>query len=238
MEDLLDRSRSAWAGLAGLDAGFTSGRMTLGVSPDSAICPAGWTGIVVLGDAAIVTTPDQATARRCRALADVPVRDLTDPLVISGAVGVDQVLGPAELAFVDAQRFRPAHADVEMLPAGDPGIGALLDSASPAEAGESGIAEITSAACVLRSRDEVLAVSGYRTWPGDIAHLSVLTHPAHRGRGLAKYVASAAVAGALSDGLLPQWRARVPASIRLAASLGFATLGSQFSVHIDAADSR
>lgn len=232
MADLLDWSRSAWAEMSGLTAGFTAGQVTLGVSPGSRICPPGWTGIVVLGDAAVVTTPDQATARRCRALADVPVRDLTDPLVVSQIVGVEAVLGPAELAFVDSPRFRPATADVEQLPDGDPGIGALLESAGPQEAAESGIADITSAAYVVRSLGVVRAASGYRAWLGRIAHLCVLTHPAYRGRGLAGTVASAAVTAALSGDLLPQWRARVPASIRVAARLGFSRLGSQLSVHI------
>ena len=232
MADLLDWSRSAWAEMSGLPEGFTSGQMTLGASPGSLICPPGWTGIVVLGDAAVVTTPDQATARRCRAFADVPVRDLTDPLVVSQIVGVEAVLGPAEVAFVDSPRCRPAIADVEQLPADDPGIGALLESAGPQDAAESGIAGITSAAYVVRSLGVVLAASGYRAWPGRIAHLCVLTHPAYRDRGLARNVASGAVTAALSRDLLPQWRARAPASIRVAARLGFSRLGSQLSVHV------
>lgn len=206
-----------------------------GRQPRVLICPPGWTGIVVLGDAAVVTTPDQATARRCRAFADVPVRDLTDPLVVSQIVGVEAVLGPAEVAFVDSPRFRPATADVEQLPADDPGIGALLESAGPQDAAESGIAGITSAAYVVRSLGVVLAASGYRAWPGRIAHLCVLTHPAYRDCGLARNVASGAVTAALSRDLLPQWRVRAPASIRVAARLGFSRLGSQLSVHVSSA---
>jgi len=39
-----------------------------------------------------------------------------------------------------------------------------------------------------------------------------------------------ATADALAAGLLPQWRARVPASLRVAAKLGYRTLGRQFIV--------
>lgn len=75
-----------------------------------------------------------------------------------------------------------------------------------------------------------MAAAGYRLWPRRTAHLSVLTAPAARGRGLARTVASAAVAHALAADLLPQWRARPPASRRVAAALGFEELGAQLSL--------
>lgn len=60
----------------------------------------------------------------------------------------------------------------------------------------------------------------------------MLTDPAFRGLGLAKLAGSSATADALARGLLPQWRARVAASIRVAASLGFAGCGSQLSFRL------
>ncbi|WP_437441411.1 GNAT family N-acetyltransferase [Streptomyces aureus] len=54
-----------------------------------------------------------------------------------------------------------------------------------------------------------------------------------RGRRLARHAGSAAVAHALAAGLLPQWRARPPASRRVARSLGFRELGSQLSVRLE-----
>ncbi|MFF4728857.1 GNAT family N-acetyltransferase [Streptomyces mirabilis] len=70
--------------------------------------------------------------------------------------------------------------------------------------------------------------------PGRVgtAHIGVLTAPGARGRGLARVTGSATVAHALAAGLLPQWRARPPASRRVAAVLGFEELGSQLSVEI------
>ncbi|MFB8062391.1 GNAT family N-acetyltransferase [Kitasatospora purpeofusca] len=62
------------------------------------------------------------------------------------------------------------------------------------------------------------------------AQLGVLTAPAWRGRGLARATGSAAVRHAPAQGLLPQWRARRPASRKVAVALGFSELGSQPAV--------
>lgn len=78
----------------------------------------------------------------------------------------------------------------------------------------------------------VVAAAGYRAWPGRAAHVGVLTAPEARGRGLARVTGSAAVAHALAAGLLPQWRARLPASRRVAAALGFEELGFQLSIEL------
>jgi RimJ/RimL family protein N-acetyltransferase len=94
------------------------------------------------------------------------------------------------------------------------------------------MAEITSPALVLRTGPAVLAAAGYRHWPNGVAHLSVLAAEPERGRGLARVVASAAVSQTLDEGLLPQWRARRPASRRVARALGFHGLGWQASIRL------
>ncbi len=66
--------------------------------------------------------------------------------------------------------------------------------------------------------------------------MSVLTAADARGRGLARAVAAAAVADALGNGLLPQWRARPEASLRVARALGFRELGTQLSVRLGGKD--
>jgi RimJ/RimL family protein N-acetyltransferase len=88
----------------------------------------------------------------------------------------------------------------------------------------------------LRYCQRCRPAAGYRGWPGRVAHLSVLTaaRPA-RGRGLATVAASAAVAAALSEEELPQWRARAEASRRVARTLGFRQLGAQASLRLPAA---
>ncbi|MGV9268319.1 GNAT family N-acetyltransferase [Kitasatospora sp. NPDC003701] len=79
---------------------------------------------------------------------------------------------------------------------------------------------------------QAVAAAGCRRRPGRAAHLGVLTVPGRRGRGLARATGSAVVAHALAAGLLPHWRARVPASRRVVAALGFRELGEQFGVEL------
>jgi hypothetical protein len=258
MDDLLNRARVAWVGYAGLDGGFLPGQVHLGVNGGARICPPGWVGMVVLGDAAIVTAPDAPAERKLRrALAGVPIDRLTDPAIVLPATDAAEVLGPANLAFTDAALFRdpalfgdPARAGraagagaaaglgatpmpvARKLPVTDKRIQRLLASVSAEDAAETDLARIGTAIHAVLDGDRAVAAAGYLTWPGGVAHLSVLTDPACRGRGLAKLAGSAATADALASGLLPQWRARVPASIRVAASLGFVSCGSQLSIRL------
>ncbi|GAA3308374.1 hypothetical protein GCM10020295_70240 [Streptomyces cinereospinus] len=104
------------------------------------------------------------------------------------------------------------------------------------DAGEAALDDITSPAFVVREHGQVVAAAGYRAWPRRTAHIGVLTAPEVRGRGLARVTGSAAVAHALAAGLLPQWRARPPASRRVAAALGFEELGSQLGVEMAQCD--
>ncbi|MFE5943978.1 GNAT family N-acetyltransferase [Streptomyces sp. NPDC056480] len=205
------------------------------VSPASALCPPSWAGIVVLGDAAIVTAPTESAALVLRrALASVPVDSLTRPETVRAVLPVSDVLGPASLAYLSSADFRPARPQgaVEHLTSGHPDFQGLLRSAAPEDVAESGMEEITSPAFVVRAGADVVAAAGYRAWPAETAHVCVLTHPRWRGRRLARQTSSAAVAHALAAGLLPQWRARPPASRRVAHSLGFRELGSQLSVRL------
>lgn len=94
--------------------------------------------------------------------------------------------------------------------------------------------EITSPAFAVLEHDQVVAAAGYRDWSRGTAHLSVLTAAAARGRGLARAAASAAVAHAIAEGKLPQWRARPVESRRVACALGFRELGSQVSIRLAA----
>jgi RimJ/RimL family protein N-acetyltransferase len=121
---------------------------------------------------------------------------------------------------------------VERRPASHPELRALEQTAGQADADEAALDEITSPAFVVRARGRIVAAAGYRTWPCGTAHVGVLTAPQERGRGLPRVTGSAAVAHALDAGLLPQWRARLPASRRVADALGFVELGRQLSVEL------
>ncbi|GIF00738.1 GNAT family N-acetyltransferase [Paractinoplanes rishiriensis] len=234
VDDVLRRARELWVRLAGVPVSFGASIPGVAVSPRSALCPPGWAGIVTLGDEAILTAPDDATAAVVRqALAGLPAAAWTDPAVLAGRIPLAEVLGPATLAYCGAAEFRPpADGGFEVLAAADPAMWTLLTAVPVADAEECGLADITSPAFVVRDGDRLTAAAGHRRWPGDTAHVSVLTVPGHRGRGLAKIVGAAAVADALAAGLLPQWRARPADSRRVALALGFRELGTQLSIRI------
>jgi hypothetical protein len=234
-DPLLARARRAWCGLAGVPVAFpATGGAEVVVSAGSLLCPPGWVGIVALGDAAIVTVPAGEVAGVVReALDGLPVAAVTDPDRLRAALPVVDVLGPASLAFLDERDHRPpAPAAVAEIPATHADLAALLASVAADEAEECGLAEIGSPAFVVRSGTRVVAAAGYRRWPGRVAQLGVLTAPQWRGRGLARVVASAAVADSLANRLLPQWRARPEPSRRVARALGFRRLGDQVSIRL------
>lgn len=167
------------------------------------------------------------------ATAGLSVSDLVDPDILRKALPLAEVLGPAVLAYVDEDGFRvapPNSLAVESLSAEHLDLRKLEVRAGDQDTAESGLAEITSPAFAVRDGGELIAAAGYRTWPGRTAHLSVLTAPDRRGQGIARIAASAAVAHALDAGLLPQWRARLPQSRRVALALGFRELGTQLSI--------
>lgn len=226
--------RGLWEELAHVPVSFdpAGGARTV-VSPESRMCPPGWVGVVVLGGSAIVTAPsDAAAAAVGKAFSSLPVEALADAEAVGSVLSIAKVLGPAKLAYLAEEDFRPAPSGplvVDQVPAGSSELRGLEKAAGDEDAGEAGMGEITSPGFVVRIGGEVVAACGYRVWPHRTAHLSVLTAPDHRGRGLGRMAASGAVGHALAAGLLPQWRARVMESRRVAVALGFREYGTQLS---------
>ncbi|MFJ9448352.1 GNAT family N-acetyltransferase [Kitasatospora sp. NPDC101235] len=237
-DSLLVRAQGVWQELASVPVFFgAAGEVTVVVSPGSRICPREWAGIVLLGGAAIVTAPSEEAAGRIRkSLAELPADKLTDPEALRTALPTSEVLGPAALAYVAPDAFRPAAPPeglrMEELPGGYFELGDLEQAAGPEDADEAGLDEMSSPAFIVRVEGRVVAAAAYREWPGGAAHIGVLTAPAWRGKGLARATGSAAVRHALAQDLLPQWRARTPASRKVAVGLGFSELGSQLSVEL------
>lgn len=211
------------------------GALTVSTAPDSRLCPPGWCGIVRLDGTTLATAPTpEQTGRLHAALTGTKAADHTDPEALRTALPVIDVLGPATLAYLTETDFRAVPVpDVTRLPAESTPIRALLRKAGPEEAGESALAELDLPLFALTEGSEAIAAAGYKILHGEVAHLSVLTTPTHRGQGLAKQVASAAVADALVQNLLPQWRARPKESRRVATALGFRELGSQLSLQLN-----
>ena len=228
------RSRALWESLAGAPVQFAPA-LRVAVSPDSRLGPPGWVDIVVISGAVIATAPTPAVARAVQeALGALPAASLTDAAVLSTRLQLVEVLGPAGLAYLDPGEFHPHQGPVavEQLSPHDEDLGPVITASSAEDVEESDITKITSPAFVTREHGTITSVAGYCDWPGEVAHVSVLTMATARGRGLARTTASAAVSHAIHRGKLAQWRARPKASQRVARALGFRDLGSQVCVRL------
>lgn len=225
-DTLLARARSAWASYARTPVDFPAdeGGYAVEVSAGSVLCPPGWVGVVRLGGATIATAPTAAladTLRNALARGD-----------LAGLVATE-TLGPTTLAFLDPANFRSAAtAGVARTTSDDPAVEEFAAANEPESTTDAGIRE-PAELHVLRDGGRIVAACGYRRWPGEVAHLCILVDREFRGRALARPVAAAAVADALAHGLLPQWRAQVEASRRVARGLGFRELGVQTSLRLD-----
>jgi GNAT superfamily N-acetyltransferase len=201
------------------------------VHPASRIAPPGWVGVVALGNAAIATAPDAVTPAAVETIVG-GVSPETATECDWSATGAVEVLGPASLFFAHGTVALPdrpivtARQDSEALAAF---VARLADK----DASEAALERISSPVFVVMHGSQVVAACGYQRWVGQLAHMSVAVDAVHRGSGLGRAVASAAIADAVGAGLLPQWRARPRASQQLATSLGLVRLGSQVAVRFD-----
>jgi GNAT superfamily N-acetyltransferase len=144
---------------------------------------------------------------------------------------IDRTIGPAFIAYgsadsldlSDARFAQPisSHADARR----------LRDACQPEE-WEHGGSESEPAFGVIDRLDGIVALAGYQVHNESIAHISVVTHPLHRGRGHGRAAVALAAQHALGAGLLPQYRTlrQNRASLEISARLGFVEYG--FSVYI------
>jgi GNAT superfamily N-acetyltransferase len=225
------RVRSAWALLAGLDQ---LRDLQVVVDAGSALCPSGWVGLLALDGTVTAVVPDAAQVPMARAaLAGLtPAEVTTSEVVVARFGGVAELLGPAALFYATAPLVASTRVRQHVERAEPDELGDLLHDAGTEDANESGLSDISAAAFVVRHNGAIVAACGWRAWPGPIAHLCVLTHPAYRRQGLAQAVAAQAIEEAAAEGLLPQWRARPTESQRLAEHLGLVRLGAQLSMRL------
>ena len=226
----LRRVRAMWATLAGADQ-FPEAGMRVVCSPSSEICPKGWAGIVAIHEGVLATVPSESHVEALtRVMRDVePTGDWS--VVFATA---PETRGPANLAYTDGLTTpRPGGAgEVELLAPADSAVRAFVARVPVTDREEANVEASTSPLACVRDGGAVVAAAGYRVWLDDVAHLSVLVDPAHRGRGVATLVAYAAVERACARGLVAQWRARPPASRAVARKLGFVEVGQQISVRL------
>lgn len=228
--ELVLAARALWGGLAG--SRWSGDGVHVLVAPGSRLCPEGFVGVVTVGAGALVTVPDGSALDPVRAVAaTTPVARLSDPAAWQD-LAPDVLLGPARLAYArPGDVTDEAGPPVERVDPDDPGVLALLAAVPADEADESGVDGVTSPVAVERDgTGRVVAAAGWVGWPNGTAHVCVLVAPEVRGRGAAGRVGRAAVAHALCEGRLAQWRARPGPSVSVARRLGLQDLGAQLSL--------
>jgi hypothetical protein len=224
-----------WRSLSTSETAFEDEGVVIVAAEDTWLSPPGWVGVVALGDAAVVATPPMLFDRVEAALGSIDdVALLTSPEFMAARFGMlGNSRGPAVLAYGDVP---PASSGSVMGPLAvtDRLVEEVLAAATAEERDESGLAHTDSGVFVALDNSQPVAASGFRRWPEGIAHMSVLTASTHRGRGFGVAAASPALGHASSSGLVFQWRAVTTnaASIAIAATLGLAPVGRQFSFRL------
>lgn len=221
-------ARRAWARLAGLT---DLGGVQVVVDAESHLGRRGWIGILAIDRTVTACVPRPDLARPvAAALRALTAQEATTPHIVRPHLPPTRaVLGPASLFYPPDGFGIGQVSGVEEVSRDD--LQDLCQAVVPDELDDSGLAEITGSLFASRAPDGSLAaVCGYRRWPNEVAHLSVLAHPHHRRQGHATRAATAAIRRAIAENLLPQWRARPPASQALARSLGLIELGAQLSL--------
>ena len=155
MPALIAAARELWEHLAGTAAGFAPA-ISVAVAPRSSLCPRGWAGIVVIGNAVLATAPDHGTALLVeQALSDLPAAWLTGAEVLRRRLRIAEIRGPAALAYLDPADFRPQPGAgvAGPLDLDHPGLQRFLMAADADDVEESGMQQITSPAFrCLRAR--------------------------------------------------------------------------------------
>jgi hypothetical protein len=230
----LHRVRAMWRTLSTSDVALERDGVVI-VAADPGLSTSGWTGVVVLDGAAVVTTPPALLDRVSDALSAVDdVARLTSRDFIADRFGrLEEARGPALLAYGDVA---PTSSGTVVGPVDvrDRLVDEVLAGTTTEERDESGLAETESGVFVAVAGDRPVAASGFRVWPERVAHMTVLTVSTHRGRGFGRAAASAALGAAAAADFVFQWRAveTNTGSIALAATLGLEPRGRQFSFRI------
>jgi GNAT superfamily N-acetyltransferase len=190
---------------------------------------AGYDGIYAWrrGDMMVILVPAALVGRLRSACADTPIDQAFDAAFVSSAVdsGVERVVGPTWLGYAGLDEVRPVDAaGVRLLEPTDRSSLRGLAAAVGEEAWEHGGIDVDSAPIFgAYANGSLVAAATYRSVGERVLHVGVVTHPAHRMRGLGRAVASAATSHGLATGEVMQWQTlfdNTP-SLRVGAALGY-----------------
>lgn len=190
-----------------------------------------------LGSAVFVYAPasHQAGAKKALAMAspDDAFTASTCRLIAQG--DGDKVLGPSWHGFADVAIFRPAEgAGGQIITADDPQLDELRRACGTAEWAEAGFAHTDGHLYGLREDGRLVAAGDMTDYRGRPADVGVITHPAMRGRGLARRLVSYMVSTHLPAAGVVRYRALTTnyASLAVARPLGFIGRGQNLAVRL------
>jgi GNAT superfamily N-acetyltransferase len=162
-------------------------------------------------------------------------------VAVPPGAAADRVVGPAFIGYLDEATFAGGdEIESRLLDDSDAeAIEALRAACEPLAWAEGGPAGTAVALGAFRG-GTLAALSSYEIWSERIAHIGIVTHPAHRGRGLGTAAVRAMTRIALARKLVAQYRtllANAP-SMAIARRLGFeryaTTVSIRFSIRDDA----
>ncbi len=145
-----------------------------------------------------------------------------------------EVIGPAYLGYADAGALRDDGDGPTARILGErdaPALERLRESCPSADWEHGGSSALDPKAGSFAGQ-ELAAVAGYEIWGARIAHIAVVTHPRHRGRGHARAAVAVIARHAIESQLVLQYRtleSNAP-SRRIADALGFVHLATSLAV--------
>jgi GNAT superfamily N-acetyltransferase len=235
----VDAVDAYWAAFLGVDRADL--RPAVPVVVPHAAELAGYRGMYAqsFGAAPLVSLPAELLTRFWAAAMEAARGGLVDDGRWAGVFGgrMDVVVGPAAIAYADAGTFRPSPptAEVRALEDGNAGaVDALRRAVTEVEWAHGGGETAGKRAFGAFADGALAALAGYEVWDGRIAQLSVVTHPAHRGRGLGAATFAHAARAALDAGLVAQHRALTSNthSLGIARRLGFVPYAASLAVRL------
>lgn len=203
---------------------------------------AGYGGVYMarVGPATLVYCPPPFRPRAERILGATDPRSAFGVELCADIANVppSAVLGPSVHSFLDRSRFRPrADATGRRLDAGDSALAELRAAVGDGDWAEGGFFREPAAfdGLVYAIEDEegrLVAAGNLTPYRGAPADVGLVTHPAHRGRGLARRLATRMVADALTWAEIVRYRALASndASRRVARAVGFVERGANLAV--------
>ncbi len=160
------------------------------------------------------------------------------PEALAGALAevADRVIGPAYIGYAAEVAMPGTATAARSLDPGDEAAVEALQAACDPTEWEHGGSDVVNTCSGVFMDGRLATLAGYEVWGGTVAHISIVAHPAYRGRGLARDAVAHVACRALEAGLIPQYRTLEAnrASVRIAESLGFRLYARSLAVRLRA----